>query len=123
MTEEQMKKRLFELYQLDWLATQGYSLEDIMSGMDEYPGWHDDYIESDENGNMRADTVGIFYKWEKESDGLNGNLWMPFDDFCNITLTNCEYITSLIKGIGRLDSDTATKLTDAYNKWLKNKGE
>lgn len=119
MTEEQMKKRLYELYQLDWLATQGYSIEDVMSAMDEYSGWHDDYIESDKNGNMRADTAGIFHKWEKESDGLNGNLWMPFDDFCNIMLINHEYITSLIEGIGRFDNDTATELTDAYNKWLE----
>lgn len=128
MTEEQMKKRLFELYRLDWLAIQGYSLEDVMSAMDEYPGLHDDYIEStiedvDTFGthdmHMYANTVGIFHKWEKESDGLNGNLWTPFDEFCNTTLINHEYITSLIERINRLDSDTATELTDAYNKWLE----
>lgn len=112
MTEEQMKKRLYAAYQLDWLTTQGYSIEDVISAMDEYSSRHDNYTGD-------ANTLGVFHEWEKKSNGFGGDIWASFDEFCDIELANCEHITSLIEKIGKLDSDTAAELTDIYNRWLE----
>lgn len=40
MTENQMKHKLYDFYQLDWMMSHGYSLADLMHGMTEIPCYH-----------------------------------------------------------------------------------
>ena len=94
MTQEEMKKRLYEIYQLDWVARHGYSLADIMHSMDELI--HDDHIRDTEDG-MQADIVAIFDEWEDEHGFRGGSIWVCFDEFCMTELYDFGYMQRLAK--------------------------
>ncbi len=59
MTEMEMKKKLYSMYQLDWMLTHGYSLADVIQGISDYGD-----------------------NWETES-GFNGEMWSSFEEFCD----------------------------------------
>ena len=120
MTEEQMKQKLYDLYQLDWMMNHGYSLADLMRGMTEIPWYHDGWISDyyeDEYGTepegMRADIEGIFRAWEFDSDAFGGECWACFDEFCGAELTMPDYIQGL------LDVANDEDLVKAYHEWAK----
>jgi len=124
MTEEQMKKRLYELYQLDWMMIHGYSLTDLMDSMTTIPEYHDgnisDYYEHEEDtesAGMRADIKGIFKSWEFDSDAFHGECWACFNEFCSTELTDIGYIKGLLDRVPWEED-----LRDAYNQWLKDNG-
>ena len=120
MTEEQMKHRLYNLYQLDWMMSHGYSLTDLMHGMTEIPEYHDDYItdyyefeDSLVPIGLKADIEGVFRAWEFDSDAFGGECWVCFDEFCGAELTMPDYIQGL------LDAARDDNLAKAYHEWAK----
>lgn len=126
MTEEQMKRRLYDRYQLQWMLSHGYSLTDLMRGMTAIPWYHDDNItdyyedEKDtEPAGMCADIEGIFSAWEFDSDAFNGSCWACFDEFCGAELLDKEYILWLLDEVSKDDDD----LRDTYLKWLEDNEE
>ena len=115
-----MKHKLYDLYQLDWMMSHGYSLIDLMHGMTEIPWYHDgwitDYYEDKygtEPEGMRADIEGIFRAWEFDSDAFGGECWVCFNEFCGAELTMPEYIQGL------LDAAHDKDLAKAYHKWAE----
>lgn len=119
MTEEQMKHKLYDLYQLDWMMSHGYGLSDLMHDLTEIHEYHDDYItdyyefEGDtEPKGMKADIEGIFRAWEFDSDAFYGSCWVCFDEFCNVELTMPDYIQRL------LDATHDDILEETYYEWL-----
>jgi len=124
MTEEQMKHKLYGLYQLDWMMSHGYGLSDLMRSMTEIPEYHDDYItdyyESEDDiepKGMKADIEGIFKAWEFDSDAFGGSCWVCFDEFCDTELTVPDYIQGL------LDAAHDDILEKTYYEWLdRNRG-
>lgn len=113
MTEEQMKRRLYELYQLDWLMSHGYSLRDVIKGMGDYEAVdHDSHILDSEVG-MRADIEGIFEEWESDVGFPGGCIYVCFDEFCGAELAMPDYIQGL------LDVADNDELEEAYKKWLE----
>ena len=132
MTEEQMKRRLYGLYQLDWMMSHGYSLTDLMQSMTRCYEFHDQHITDCYNevepdspyeiadiipAGMKADIEGIFKSWEFDTDAFNGSCWACFDEFCGAELTDVGYIKGLLD---RVPSEEGFR--DAYNKWLKDNG-
>ena len=123
MTEKQMKHRLYDLYQLDWMMLHRYGLSDLMRSMTEIPEYHDDYITdyyaeySAKPEGMKADIEGIFRAWELDSDAFGGSCWVCFDEFCNVELNMPDYIQGL------LDAAHDDILEKVYHEWLdKNRG-
>ena len=134
MTEEQMKRRLYDRYQLQWMLSHGYSLQDIMKGMDSIPEYHDAhiqtrYVEIEPDSpheiadvipdGMQADISGIFADWEYEFGFPGRSIWACFDEFCDIELLDKEYMLWLLDEVGKDDDD----LRDTYLEWLEDNGE
>ena len=126
MTEKQMKQRLYDLYQLDWMMTNGYSLANLMRSMTTIPEYHDQHITDWCDGDifdlnakkgMKADIEGIFKSWEFDSDAFHGECWVCFDEFCGAELTDIGYIKGLLNKVPWEED-----LRDAYNKWLEDNG-
>ncbi len=121
MTEEQMKKRLYDLYQLDWLMSHGYSLHDVIKGMDDHEAVdHDSYIHDSEVG-MYADIERIFSEWEGYVGFPGGCIYVCFDEFCHAELLDADYIPWLLEEVK--DNRERNELREAYKKWLENNEE
>lgn len=134
MTEEKMKRCLYDRYQLQWMLSHGYSLTDLMQSMTKCYEYHDQHITDyyDEikpdspygiadvvPAGMKADIEGIFKSWEFDSDAFNGSCWVCFDEFCNAELLDKEYVLWLLDEVSQDDDD----LRDTYLEWLKNNEE
>lgn len=108
----QNQKKLYELYQLEWMMSHGYSLMDIMKSMSKCP--NDNRITDDEeNGGMKADIPGIFRDWEFES-GLDGTCWVCFGEFLDGEFLIEEYVDQDL--ICSLDDQN---LCDELWKWYR----
>ncbi len=116
ITEKQMLKELYHMYQLNWMTTHGYSLDDIMKSMDTLN--HDDNIVDTVDG-MKANIPDIFKEWQDEY-GFNGSLWVCFDEFCQTEALDQAYICGLINQ--NQDSDHRFLLRQAYWDWLESAG-
>lgn len=114
MTEEQMNRRLYDLYQLDWMMTHGYSLTDLMRGMNSEAVDHDEYIFDTEQDGMHADIERIFSEWECFEGFPGGCIYVCFDEFCGAELTDIGYIKGLLDRVPWEEG-----LRDAYNQWLE----
>jgi len=117
MTEKIMKRYLYDLYQLDWMMTHGYSLTDLMRGMNSEAVYHDEYIFDTEQDGMHADIERIFSEWEGDVGFPGGCIYVCFDEFCGAELTDIGYIKGLLDRVPWEED-----LRDAYNKWLKDNG-
>ena len=116
--EEEMKHKLYELYQLDWMMSHGYSLINLMSELNNSgEEWHDQYIydngDGTEEAGFHADVEAIFIDWGHERGFTGGEMWSCFNEFCDAELTMPDYIQGL------LDVADDDKLTEAYKKWLR----
>lgn len=119
MTEKIMKRYLYDLYQLDWMITHGYSLTDLMRGMNSEAVCHDEHIFDTEQDGMHADIEGIFAEWEGDVGFPGGCIYVCFDEFCGAELLDKEYILWLLDEVAKDDDD----LRDTYLEWLKNNEE
>lgn len=123
MTEEQMKRTLYELYQLDWMMSHGYSLDDVIKGMNDYEAVdHDDNIHNDEDGRgMHADIERIFWDWQWGVGFPGGCIYVCFSEFCRAELLDADYIPWLLEQVK--DNRERNELREAYEKWLKEETE
>lgn len=116
MTEQEMKKMLYGLYQLDWMMSHGYSLADLMHGMNSEAVDHDEHIFDTEQDGMHADIERIFAEWEGDVGFPGGCIYACFDEFCNAELLDANYIPWLLEEVK--DNRERNELREAYNKWL-----
>lgn len=116
MTEQEMKKILYGLYQLDWMMSHGYSLADLMHGMNSEAVDHDEHIFDTEQDGMHADIERIFAEWEGDVGFPGGCIYVCFDEFCNAELLDANYISWLLEEVK--DNRERNELREAYNKWL-----
>ena len=93
-TIEQVRQRIYELYQLDWLMSHGYSLLDVVRGMAA------EAIEADrldEGMDSIPEMVELGINAWMESVGFSGACWACFDEFFDYEYKDASYIKSLIK--------------------------
>ena len=93
-TIEQVRQRIYELYQLDWLMSHGYSLLDVVRGMAA------EAIEADrldEGTDSIPEMVELGINTWMESVGLGGACWACYDEFFDYEYQDASYIKSLIK--------------------------
>ena len=103
-TIEQVRQRIYELYQLDWLMSHGYSLLDVVRGMAA------EAIEADrldEGMDSIPEMVELGINAWMESVGFSGACWACFDEFFDYEYKDASYIKSLIK---RQSRDAASLL-------------
>lgn len=93
-TIQQARQRIYELYQLDWLMSHGYSLLDVVRGMAV------EAIEADrldEGMDSIPEMVELGINAWMESVGLRGACWACFDEFFDYEYKDASYIKNLIK--------------------------
>lgn len=93
-TIQQARQRIYELYQLDWLMSHGYSLLDVVRGMAA------EAIEADrldEGMDSIPEMVELGINAWMESVGLRGACWACFDEFFDYEYKDASYIKNLIK--------------------------
>ena len=103
-----MENKLYQLYQMDWMMSHGYTMYDVMDAMTEFFQDEDNEVE----------LVGLqsqadwFDKWLEEGNGFNGEIWASFDEFMDTEFKDAEYIHSLISS---LPSDQQQELEEWYS--------
>ena len=112
MTQEAMKKRLYELYQLKWMMTHGKCIKDIIRGMFTDNIDHEEYMFDDEYG-CCMDIERMYDTWEHDVGFNDGEKWNSFKEFCRAEMSDIGYIKSLLDIVPSEEG-----LRDAYNKWL-----
>ena len=93
-TIEEARQRIYELYQLDWLMSHGYSLLDVVRGM------AIEAIEADrldEGTDSIPEMVDLGISAWMESVGFGGACWACYDEFFDYEYQDSSYIKSLIK--------------------------
>ena len=73
-------KRLYYVYQLDWMISHGYSLYDLLKHLDRYG-----------KGNVKT----LFADWEI-CQGFNNEIWASYCDFQENEFLDREYMSFLI---------------------------
>jgi hypothetical protein len=73
-------KRLYCVYQLDWMISHGYSLYDLLKHLDKYG-----------KGNVKT----LFSDWEI-CQGFNNEIWASYCDFQENEFLDEEYMGFLI---------------------------
>ena len=104
-TIEQARQRIYELYQLDWLMSHGYSILDVVRGMTA------EAIEADrldEGTDSIPEMVDLGINTWMESVGLGGACWACYDEFFDSEYQDASYIKSLVK---RQSRDSAILLS------------
>ncbi len=76
---------LYGLYQLDWMASHGHTLEEMMSQIAKYD---EDY---------ESTYSEAFNDWQADAGFSGGEIWVCKDEFIDCELRDTSYIKSLIK--------------------------
>nr|DAK26616.1 MAG TPA: hypothetical protein [Caudoviricetes sp.] len=110
MKKEEVRGQLYRLYQLDWLAQQGYSIYDAVKKIGEI--MFD--LARDEGGKsfdlILDEAIKIF-----EADvGFGGSLYVCYDEFLDCEYLDCESMLFLIE-----NNVSGEKLREAYLKDLE----
>lgn len=115
-TEENMKRELYRMYQLDWMSSNGYSIQDIFQAMentkDDFEIDQAEHPDEDRQYTLN-DLVDGF-----EEQGFDGNMYSSFEEFCQEELRDEEYIYGLID---RNQRDT--ELRHLYREFLSHEEE
>ena len=109
MTEEKMKKRLYALYQLQWMMIHGVSLDDIFKSMQE------DFAGEKEYGNTELDLTELIYG-VYEHGFYGGQIWACYEEFCDAELQDESYIKRLVMNV---TGGECHMLMKAYEKYRK----
>ena len=115
-TEETMKRELYRMYQLDWMSSNGYGIQDIFQAMentkDDFEIDQAEHPDEDRQYTLN-DLVDGF-----EEQGFDGNMYSSFEEFCQEELRDEEYIYGLID---RNQRDT--ELRPLYRTFLSHEEE
>lgn len=130
-TEKEFKKRCYELYQLDWLRSHGYSLQDVFSTLQKcYEKAHaSGDINKYTSCNDNINTVERYF----EEQGICGELYSSEEEFYDNEYKDTKYMASLLAedmldqyieysenivvlGRNSMDIETLRKIEDALRK-------
>ena len=89
-----ISEKAYEKYQLDWIITHGYSLQNI------FDIFKEGYIEGCENGNIDDGTSCKddfnYIKKYFEEHGFKGNIFVSYNEFLNYEYKDMKYMKSLL---------------------------
>lgn len=118
MTEEQLQHKLYDIYQLDWMMYHGYSLADIIKGMEEQP--HDAHVfEEEDYGGKQVDVSGIYKEWEQDR-GFGGEIFACYEEFCENEYLDYTQMQELIR---TQPIELADKLEEIYGEYYQAREE
>ena len=81
---EEFRKKCYEKYQLNWMLSHGYSLQDLIDAMNEK------YIEDD---SREYTTPGCYYEDVLDNDGFHGELFHYYDAFLEKEYLDGKYMS------------------------------
>jgi hypothetical protein len=87
---ETMRKRLYEIYQLDWMQRHDCSIQDIIDGMADAQGCGIQTLDDVEEVNNVYDLYSIF-----QAGGFKGSIWVCYAEFMCIEYLEQDYIKEL----------------------------
>ena len=90
MTKKELKEYCYNLYQLDWMRTHGYAIEDIIKELETIYQECQDCVYTEECSPKNL------YKEFEEEFGFSGSLWVCFDEFCSAEFKDSAYIEYLL---------------------------
>lgn len=88
---DEIRKKAYGLYQLDWMAKKGYTIEDVFWAVLEY-------AEGSGNEDRICDKhalLDLFSNWESD-EGFGGELWVCFEEFLGAEYLDVEYMKALL---------------------------
>lgn len=83
-------KQLYERYKLEWLLAHGYTLQDVIDGIEQYRTELMTDAEED-----KPDVRKIFEQWQDER-GFDSQIWACFPEFCMCELRDKDYMKKLL---------------------------
>lgn len=86
MTIEQLRDEAYRLYQLDWMANHGYSVEDLAAAV----------LAHVDSSDGTPDTTA-YHEWERDA-GFGGEIWACFNEFLDHEYRDEDYMTALLPG-------------------------
>lgn len=88
---EDLRKKFYQMYQLDWLIQHGHSLEELI---DEINQWREDAIKS---GDAQPDVSikTVFENWLEES-AFGGECFACFEEFLESEYEDIDYMFYLL---------------------------
>lgn len=94
MTIEEIRRRIYHLYQLDWLAQNGHSIYDALH----YVGkeMYEIMIDLNEIQDFQSLLDEAIERFEGDV-GFNGSLYVCYDEFLGCEYLDSEYILFLIE--------------------------
>lgn len=93
-TEEAFKRRCYEMYQLDWLITHGYSIQDVFNVLRE--GYKDGCEDGEIDGSTWCDEDFNYLERYFEDRGLYGEIFVSEDEFYNSEYQDKDYMEYLL---------------------------
>lgn len=91
MTKEDMRQEAYRLYQLEWMAAHGYSLQDLVLSVIAY---HNEGADFDDISSLQPDE-DTYNNWVSDS-GFSGTLWACKDEFLDAEYQDADYMKSLL---------------------------
>ena len=101
-TIAEARLRIYELYQLDWLMSHGYSLMDVVRGCAEEAVIATFNTCQDNPGATEIYDIDPLERVEDgicswSSDGFGGERWVCYDEFLGAEYRDVSYVCELIK--------------------------
>ena len=90
MTKKELKKFAYKQYQLDWMRTHGYSIDDIIKELNNI------YQECEDTEDRCPQKL---YDEFEEEYGFRGSLWVCFDEFCGAEFLDNNYMEHILTSI------------------------
>lgn len=92
MTTHQLERHIFNLYRVDWMTTNGYTLDDLLISVLSEVYIPDDFAEPEQR---EAHILRSVEAWEKDT-GFGGDIWDSFDQFMRHGFRDPAYIEHLL---------------------------
>lgn len=92
--ETEFKKRCYELYQLDWMMTHGYSLQDAFNMLRE--GYAEGCASGNIDGGTGCDNDFDMLEDYFEEQGFNGELFVCEEEFYEAEYLDTDYMEYLL---------------------------
>lgn len=94
MTDSEFKRKCYEMYQLDWMKTHGYSLQDAFNVLRE--GYAECYASGMIDGGTGCDDDFDAMEEYFEEQGFNGNLFVCENEFYDCEYQDIDYMKYLL---------------------------
>ena len=94
MTKTEFERRCYELYQLNWMMEQGYSLQDAFNVLRE--GYAEAWASEDISYGSGCDDDFDLLEEYFEEQGFNGNIFVGENEFYDNEYQDTEYMKQLL---------------------------